>query len=40
MVNVDHGGRRDSAAKSGEPCDAHEAPHDDFTNGNHIGGAR
>ena len=25
---------------SGEPCDAHEAPHDDFANGNHIGGAR
>ncbi|MGB7344586.1 MAG: hypothetical protein WBD20_10255 [Pirellulaceae bacterium] len=25
---------------SGEPSDAHEAPHDDFTNGNHIGGAR
>ena len=23
-----------------EPCDAHEAPHDAFTNGNHIGGAR
>ena len=26
--------------KSGEPCDAHEAPRNDFTNGNHIGGAR
>ena len=26
--------------KSGEPCDAHEAPRGDFTNGNHIGGAR
>ena len=25
---------------SGEPCDAHEAPHDDFANGNHTGGAR
>ena len=25
---------------SGEPCDAHEAPHDDFIDGNHISGAR
>ncbi|QDT10970.1 hypothetical protein [Planctomycetes bacterium K23_9] len=29
-----------AALKMTEPCDSHEAPHDDFRNGNHIGGAR